>query len=266
MKVDVFDLEGKPMGKIDLPEVFKEPLRGDLILRAVLATQSKKRQAYGVNVLAGKRTSAHYHGRRRLRPDVVMMNREMARMPRLHSRTTPHLLFQARFAPHVRKGRVAHPPKVEKIWVQKINQKERRKATMSAIAATAKKELVLRRGHKVKNIKELPIIVEDKIQGLKKTKEVVKFFKKIGLEKELERIKKKKIRAGKGKRRGFKYRKKKGPLFIITKDGGIAEAIKNIPGANCCRVENLSAEILSPGGVPGRLVIFTKSALEKLGE
>jgi large subunit ribosomal protein L4e len=263
MKVDVFDLSGNPIEKIDLPEVFKEPVRQDLILRAILASQSKRRQPYGVDVEAGKRTSAHYHGYRRHR--YTMMNREIARLPRLHGKTVPHLYFRARLVPQAVKGRVAHPPKVEKVWVQKINDKERKKAIRSAIAATAIKELVSKRGHKVQDVKELPIVVDDKIQEIKKTKELIEFLKKIGLEKELERVKEKKIRAGKGKSRGRRYKRKIGPLFVITEDKGIGKAIRNLPGFNVCRVENLSAEYLAPGAIPSRLTIWTKSAIEKLG-
>jgi large subunit ribosomal protein L4e len=267
MKVSVFDLEGKEIGKIELPKVFEEPIREDLILRAFLVSMSKKIQPYGADIFAGKRTSVHYHGSRRIsRPEVRMMDREMARLPRIHSKAPPHMLFEARLVPQARKGREAHPPKVEKIWVQKINKKEKKKAIRSAIAAIAKKELVLKRGHKVEEVKELPIIVEDKIQEISKTKDLENFLKKIGLEKELERIKKKKIRAGKGKARGRKYRRKIGPLIVITQDKGISKAAKNLPGINVCRVENLSTEALAPGGVAGRLVIFTKSAIEKLAD
>lgn len=263
MKVDVFNLEGKTIEKIELPEVFKEPVREDLILRAMLAIQSKKRQPYGTDVLAGKRTAAHYHGVRRER--YTMMNREMARLPRLHGKTVPHLYFRVRFVPQAVKGRVAHPPKVEKVWEQKINKKERKKAIRSAIAATAIKELVLKRGHKLEEIKSLPIIVEDKLQEISRTKELVEFLKRIGLEKELERTKKKKIRPGKGKARGRKYKIKTGPLFVITEDKGISKAVGNLSGCDVCRVENLSVEALAPGA-PGRLTIWTKSSIEKLSE
>jgi len=261
MEVDVLSLEGKPVGKISLPKVFFGQIREDLIRRAFLSTMSKLRQPYGTDVMAGKRTSAHYHGARRYR--YTMMNREMARMPRLHGKTVPFLYFQARFVPQAKGGREAHPPKVEKVWVEEINKKERRKAIRSAIAATANKELVEKRGHKVKNL-SLPIVVEDKIQELKKAKDVVKVLKALGLEEELERVKKKKIRAGKGKGRGRKYKRKTGPLIVITEDKGIGKAVKNLPGINVCRVENLCAAYLAPGGIPGRLTIWTKSAIEKL--
>lgn len=262
MKTNIFNLEGKAVGEIELPKVFSEAIREDLIRRAVLAAHSKKRQPYGTDPMAGKRSSAHYHGYRRHR--YRMMNVEMARMPRLHGKTVPFLNYTARFVPQATKGREAHPPKVEKIWEQKINDKERKKAIQSAIAATAVKEIVAKRGHKIENL-NLPIVVEDSLQKIKKTKELVLFLEKIGLSKELERSKRKKIRAGKGKMRGRKYKKKIGPLFVVMKDDGIGNAVKNIPGSHIVRVENLSAEYLAPGSMPGRLTIFTKSAIEKLG-
>jgi large subunit ribosomal protein L4e len=266
MKVEVFDLQGKYVEQIELPKIFEEPVREDLIRRAVLAAQSSRRQPYGTNIMAGLRTSAHYHGRRRIRPTIVMMGREMARLPRLHGKTVPFLNFAARLVPQAVKGREAHPPKVEKIWKQKINEKERKKAVRSAIAATAVKTLVAARGHRISSLKNVPVVVEDDLQKISKTKELIEFLKKIGLEEELKRISKRKIRAGKGKMRGRKYRTKVGPLFVVAEDKGISKAVKNILGADVCLVKNLSAELLAPGTVPGRLTIFTKSALQKLGE
>ncbi|MCD6371612.1 MAG: 50S ribosomal protein L4 [Candidatus Aenigmarchaeota archaeon] len=262
--VNVYDLDGKPLGKIKLPKIFETKVREDLIWRAVLSTLSKKRQPYGTDVLAGKRTSAHYHGRRRTR--YTMMNIGRARLPRLHGHTVPWLSLVARFVPQARKGRRAHPPKVEKIWEEKINKKERRLAIASAIAATAIKDYVLGRGHKVENLKDLPIVVDDKIQEIKKTKELEEFLRKIGLEEELKRVKRKKIRAGKGKIRGRRYKKKIGPLIIIAEDKGISKAAKNLPGIDVIRVENLNAYMLAPGAHPGRLTIWSKSAIEKLKE
>lgn len=262
MKTNVLDLQGKALGEIELPEIFEEPVREDLIKRAVLAMQSNNRQPYGPDWMAGKRTSAHYHGYRRHR--YTMMNREMARLPRLHGKTVPFLYFRAKFVPHATGGRAAHAPLPEKIWYTKINDKERMKAVRSAIAATAVKELVEGRGHRIDKL-SLPIVVEDNIQRINKTKDVISFLVKIGLAHELERISERKIRAGKGKMRGRKYKTKVGPLFVITDDKGIGKAVKNIPGSHVCRVKNLSAEYLAPGTKPGRLTIFTKSAIERLG-
>jgi large subunit ribosomal protein L4e len=262
MKVDVFDLDGKPKEKIELPKVFSEQIREDLIRRAVLVSLSNKRQPYGTDIEAGQRSSAHYHGYRRHR--YAMMNREMARMPRIHGKAPPFLYFSARNVPQATKGREAHPPRVEKIWKLRINKKERVKAIRSALAAVANKEIVLKRGHKFDG--EVPIVVEDKFQEFKKTKDVVEFLKKIGLKKELERISEKKVRAGRGKMRGRKYKRKIGPLFVISEDKGISRAAKNISGTEVVEAKKVGAIHLAPGTMPGRLTIFTKSAIEKLGE
>jgi large subunit ribosomal protein L4e len=262
--VSVLGMDGMEMEKIELPKVFFQPVREDLILRAFLAIQSHKRQPYGPNELSGLRTSAHYHGERRSR--YTMMNREIARHQRLHGKTVPQLFWQARIAPQTKGGRPAHPPLPEKNWYQKINKKERIKAVISAIAATSLKECVKARGHRIDNVKELPIVVEDKIEEIKKSKEIVEFLKRIGLEKELERIKEKKVRAGKGKMRGRRYKKKVGILFVVNEDRGIGKAVRNLSGCEVVKVKDLSVEQLAPGGKAGRLTIFTKTAILKLGE
>jgi len=262
MKVDVLDLEGKPTGKIELPEVFKELFRPDLITRAVLALQSLKRQPYGPDELAGFRTSAHYHGRRRER--WTMMMRDMARLPRLHH-TSPHMSWRARRVPQAVKGREAHPPKVEKVWYQKINKKEKELALRSAIATTANKEILKSRGHKVEKIKELPIVVKDEIESIKKTKDVKKLLLSLGLEDELKRITERKIRPTAGRMRGRKYKTKIGPLIVVYEDRGIGKTCRNIPGVHVQLVKNISVEDLAPGSNPGRLTIWSRSSIEKLG-
>jgi large subunit ribosomal protein L4e len=263
MKADVIDMKGNKKEQISLPKIFSEPVRPDLIKRAVLSSQSNRRQSYGPNWMSGKKTSAHYHGYRRHR--YTMMNREMARLPRLHGKTVGFLYHMAKFVPHAKSGRTAHAPMPEKVWNQKINDKERQKAIRSAIAATAVKDLVQARGHRIGEM-QVPIIVEDSLQSVKKTKDIVAFLSRIGLESEMVRSSERKVRSGRGKSRGRKYRKKSGPIFIVSDDKGIGKAVRNIPGADVCRVSNLSAEYLAPGTKPGRLAIFTKSAVEKLGE
>jgi len=171
-KVPVRDLQGNVVGEIDLPSVFQTEIREDLIKRAVLAEQSWNRQPYGTDKLAGKRTSAHYHGRRRSR--YAMICREMARIPRIHGRGAEYtpLYMEARVVPQARKGRRAHPPKVEKKWAQKINKKEYKLALKSAIAACACSELVKQRGHRYDGV--VPIVVVDDFENLSKTKDVEK--------------------------------------------------------------------------------------------
>jgi len=262
MKANIFDVQGNVKGEVDLPKVFSTPLREDLIRRAVLAMQSHNRQPYGVDPLAGKRTSAHYHAVRHSR--YSMMNREMARMQRIHQGPAG-LQLAARFVPQAKKGREAHPPKPGRIFWQKINKKEKILAIKSAISATALKNVVVKRNHLINNM-ALPIVVEDSLQEVKKSKQLKQFLDKIGLKGELKRVSEKKIRAGKGKMRGRPYRKKKGPLIVISENKGIFKAAKNIAGVDCCLVNNLNAELLAPGTYPGRLTIFTESSIKKLGE
>jgi large subunit ribosomal protein L4e len=262
MKTTIFDVQGNKKGEIELPKVFGTPLRLDLIKRAVLSMQSHNRQIYGPSVLAGKKTSAHYHGVRD--GPHHMMNAEMARMSRVHG-GPPFLAMTARIVPQSRKGREAHPPKLEKVWDEKINNKERVYAIKSAIAATAMKEIVVKRGHKINDV-SLPIVVDDSMESVKKSKAVEDFMKKIGLGLEMERAKVKKVRAGKGKGRGRRYKRKKSVLFVIVNNKGILNAAGNIAGADVCAVNNLNAELLAPGTHAGRITVFTESAIKKLGE
>lgn len=259
MKVKVYDLEGKNIKEIELPEIFNTMYRKDVIKKAVLIEQANKRQSYGTDILAGKRTSAHYHGRRGIRH--TMMNREMSRLPRIHS-SGGFMYMRARFAPHATKGRKAHPPKTEKIWKKKINKKEHLLAIKSALSASTNSELVKKRGHKVKTS---PIVFINEFENIKKTKDAYNLLKKFAKE-ELERCKKKKVRAGKGKRRGRKYRKKKGFLIIVSGKKPIIKAVRNLPGIDVITPEELTVELLAPGAHPGRALILSEASLKKLGE
>lgn len=255
----VYDTSGKAVQEIELPRVFGTAYRPDIIRRAVLAEQSAKRQPYGADPLAGKRTSAHYHGKRKYR--WAMMNREMSRMARIHGKVG-YLSYTARFVPQAVKGRKAHPPKAEKIWLEKINSKEKTLAIKSALAASADMGLVEARGHKTQ---ESPIIFIDDIEGIKKTGEAVKVLASL-LPHELERCAVRKIRAGRGKMRGRRYRKRKGPLIIVSKTCSLMKAAGNIPGVDVAAAGQLDAEMLAPGTHAGRLLILTKGAVGKLGE
>ena len=93
----VYDLEGKEVEEVKLPKVFSYAYRPDIIKKAVLASQANRRQPYGLDPLAGKRTSAHYHGKRKYR--WTMMNKEMARISRIHGKVG-YLNFVARFKTH----------------------------------------------------------------------------------------------------------------------------------------------------------------------
>ena len=253
VSVKVHTLDGKKRGTVTLPEVFDTPLRRDIIKRAVLAQQSARYQRHGVDPMAGKRTSAESWG----------VGHGRARVPRRKGagyRSASH----AAFAPFTVSGRKTHPPEAAKDPLERINKKERRLAIRSAIAATANREIVSSRGH-IFESDELPIVIIDKLQELQTTADVQEVLENLGVWTDIVRVKNgRKVRGGNARRRGRKYRRPVGPLIIITDDGGIRQAARNIPGVNVEYVSKLNAELLAPGTQPGRLTIWTKSAIESL--
>ena len=255
MKVNVYNLDGKIKKKITLPQIFECEIRPDLIKRAVLSSQSRRYQPHGTNWLAGKNTSAYSYG----------PGRGVSRVPRIKG--SRHRAGGAgAIVPQAVGGRAAHPPKVEKKIVKFINTKEKKKAISSAIAATAVKDLVARRGHVVDSVKDIPLIITDDLEKVKTAKETREIFTKLGIWDDILRAKEKKIRAGKGKRRGRKYKKKKSAVIVISKDEGIRKGAGNHPGIDIVQAKNLSAEDLAPGTHYGRLTVYTESALKVLEE
>lgn len=256
----VYDLNGNKTGEVKLPKVFSVPIRADLIKRAVLAMQANRRQPYGANKLSGLRTSAHYHGVKDTK--YSMKNKEMARGPRVHE-SSPGQTYRMRRVPQAVGGREAHPPKVEKILRQKINGKEKRIAIQSAIAASAVKEMVEKRGHKFGM--ELPVIISNDIENISKVKEFEKILNALKLEGEMERAKIKSIRAGKGKSRGRKYKKRKS-ILVVAEGSKLKKIVKSFPGIDVSTAGMLNAELLAPGCQAGRLVVWSENAIKKLEE
>lgn len=258
MKIDIFDIEKNKIGEIKLPLQFEEEFRPDLIKKAVLVIQSHKRQPYSASEDAGKRASAKLSRRRRDYRGSYGFG--ISRVPRkILSRRGSRMNWVGAFAPGTVGGRRAHPPKKEKEWWGKINQKENKKAIRSAIAATAIREIVIERGHIIPP--NYPFAVDDKFELIDKTQKVLAIFKNLGFGKELERVEEKKVRAGKGKSRGRKYKKKKGPLVVVAKKGKLMKAASNIPGMEVIEVKNLNTELLAPGAKPGRLTLWTREAI-----
>jgi large subunit ribosomal protein L4e len=262
MKSAVRSINGEKKGEVVFPEQFQEEIRPDLVKRAVLALQSHERQPYGTDPEAGKKYSAKLSRRRRDYKGAY--GHGISRVPRkIMSHTGTRFNWQGAFAPNTVGGRVAHPPKAEKIYAQKINTKERVKAIRSALAASIVKELVLKRGHIVE---DYPIVVEDAFESLKKAKEVYEALLKFGLEKELERSSRKTQRSGKAQRRGRSFKKAKGPLVVVSKKCDLLNAAANIPGIDVVEVGSLNAKLLAPGCDMGRLTIYTKGSLEAMAE
>lgn len=252
--IEVYDTEGQVVETISLPKVFRTTIRPDVIKKAVLAIQSHRFQPQGRNPMAGKRTTAESMG----------TGYGIARLPRVKGSRYPKAR-QAAFAPSTVGGRRTHPPRSQKVIYKKINRKERHLAIKSAIAATAKKEQVSNRGHIISDVPSLPLVVSDELESLSKSSDVRDFFKNLGLWEDVNKVKSnRKIRAGKGKMRGRKYKQPIGPLIVVSEDKGVFKAARNHPGVEISPVNKLNVELLAPGTHPGRLTVWTKSAMQQI--
>lgn len=247
MSVTVYDTDGADTGEVELPDVFETPHRPDLIGQAVRAAQANRTQSHGADDYAGMRTPAESFG----------SGRGMAHVPRSNG--------QGRRVPQTVGGRPAHPPKEEKDRSEKINKKERKQATRSAIAATGDAELVTERGHRFDADLDLPLVVGDEFEELVKTQEVVSLLESLGVADDIERAEDKKtVRAGRGTTRGRKYKRSKSILFVTSEEP--SRAARNLAGADVATAREVNTEDLAPGTQSGRLTIWTESAIEEVAD
>lgn len=261
MKLKILSPTGNQAGEAELPPQFSEPVREDLIKKAVLAMQNNKRQAYGSYKEAGQRHAVKISKRRR--DYKGSYGKGISRVPR---KTLSHrgsqFFWQAANAPGTVGGRKAHPPKVEKAWCWKINTKENRKAICSAMSAVMIKEKVMQRGHPVPP--NYPFLINDEFEKISKTKQLADALIKIGFNEELNRATIGKERSGRGKLRGRRKITKKSLLIVLFDTTKVTNAANNLPGVDVINVKQLNAEALAPGGSVARATLFTVPALEEL--
>ncbi len=256
VSVPVFNLNGERIGEVKLPSIFDMEVRPDTIRRTYLSQLTARIQPQGRDPLAGLRTSAESWG----------AGHGVARVPRVKGRGYPAASRAARAVMTVGGAKTTAPRSWKVIW-ERVNKKERRLAILSAIAATGRIDLVKAR-HRV-DLDHVPLVVTDDLEGISKTSELYSLLLKLGLKDELDRTKRrfKKIRAGRGKMRGRVRQRARGPLIIYLNEGSpVARAARNIPGVDVVALRNLSVIHLAPGGVPGRLTLWTEGALRSLEE
>ena len=245
MKAQVKTIEGGVAKDIELPAIFSEEYRPDLIKKAVMALQSMRRQPHGTYPFAGICSSAVGWG----------SGRGASHVPRIKNGS------RAAKVPQAKGGREAHPPVVAKVLVKEINQKEKQKAFRSAVAASILMDLLKGRGHKFDGT--VPVIFEDKFESLTRTQEVISALDSVGVYQDVERAKESRtIRAGRGKLRGRRYKQRKS-LLIVT-SGPEFRAARNLSGVDVVTVDQLNVEHLAPGMQAGRLTVWTESALVRL--
>jgi len=159
------------------------------------------------------------------------------------------------------------PTKTWRRWHRRINQNQRRYATCAALAASALPALVMARGHRIDNIGEVPLVVDNSIEKLSKTKDAIRLLKALNAYADVERSKaSRKIRPGKGKMRNRRYVTRRGPLIIYNEDNGITRAFRNLPGVELLKVDRMNLLMLAPGGHLGRFCIWSRGAFDKLDD
>lgn len=247
-RVHLLGVDGKPGKTLVLPPAFSEAIRPDLIRRAVVAAQSRRRQPHGTTPTAGRRHSVEWSGK----------GKGVARTPRLMDSN------RGAQSPNTVGGAPAHPPRTATIWSKSINDQERRRAFRSALAATRELALVRRRGHALPDDSHLPFVVDTPLEGIGSTAEARTLLEKLRLWPDVDRANAgRHQRAGRGKRRGRRRRQPRS-LLVVTAEPGRARGFRNLPGVDVVAVGRLGTEDLAPGGDPGRLTIFSQAALDRI--
>ncbi len=242
-------LDGKSHATVPLPLAFSLPVRPDLIQRAVVAAQSHRRQPYATSPTAGVRHSVEWSGK----------GRGVARTPRLMNS------MRGAQSPNTVGGRPAHPPRVDRIWTKKINRAERRLAFASALAATRETKLASARGHLVPHGAVLPLVLDDPLEGLRTAKEARGLLEQLKLWPDVRRAQEATHlhRSGRARRRG-RVRRTPRSLLVVTSQPRQALGFRNLAGVDVVPAGRLSTEDLAPGGVAGRLTLYSKGAVESL--
>ncbi|KAL1788165.1 60S ribosomal protein L4 [Sigmodon hispidus] len=196
----VYSGKGETSGKnVTLPAVLKVPIRPDIVNFVHINLRKNNRQPCAVSDLAGHQNAESWG-----------TGRAVALIPTVRGGGTHHS-GQGAF------GNSEHNPK--------------RYAICSALAASALPALVMSKGHRIEEVPELPLVVEDKVEGYKKTKEAVQLIEKLKAWNEIKKVyASQRMRAGKGKMRNRRRIQRRGPCIIYNEDNGIIKAFRNIPG------------------------------------
>ena len=254
--VSVFSLTGDKAGETTLPAVMTAPLRPDIVQFVHTNMNKNKRQAYAVNIKAGKKVVASSWG----------TGRAVARIPRVGGGGTSRS-GQGAFGNMCRGGRMFAPTKTWRRWNRKINVTQKRYAVSSALAASAVPALVMARGHIIDDVPEIPLVVDTAVESTKKTSAAKDILSSVGALTDVEKAgDSKQIRSGKGKMRNRRYTLRRGPLIIYKANDGVEQAFRNLPGVELCCVDRLNLLQLAPGGHMGRFCVWSQAALDALDQ
>jgi len=224
---------------MEVPRIFEQKGREDMVRKA-LCTKTK-RQTYGSDNRAGMEHSAHGIFKHRRRAWKGSYGIGIARTPStVMSRRGTRFVRRGAFAANARGGREAHPPKTAKIWVGEINKKESKKALTSALSMNSSMEIMKQAYPKTDfSNMTLPLIVDDKILDMKKSKEIKNALGTI---------------LGKASNLLEKN------ILIVSEKGMKAKSL----GFEFVKATEINVLHLSPAGRPGRFMIFTESSMKEM--
>jgi len=257
MKSPTFSISGSEEGQIQLPLVFSTPFREEIIHKAYTNLNSHKFQPQGRHPTAGMDVVARSND-----PPTGHGTSRIAKMRGGGGGRQG----QAGGVASVRGGRQPHPPIVDRIIHKKLNKKENKLALCSAIAATASKKLVERRGHKIEGIESFPIIVSDDMEKISKASEMAQLLESLHLMKDVKRLQERRPRTGKSSLRGRGKKVGKSVLFVTKDSTNTSKACGSFPGVEARSVKDLSVLDLAPGSEPIRLTVYSKSAIEEIAK
>ncbi len=237
--------------QIELPQVFSSQIRKDIVDKVYNAMFKKQR--YTNYPLAGKQSSTgkQSHTRRKFK---TTYGKGISRVPKKALwRRGDQFYWVGTFTPETVKGHPAHPPKLLRRQ-RVINKKERTIAIKSCIAATASQEIIKKNYTNPINA-SFPIIIKSSL--LEKPKEFMKELKS----NKIEIMKERKIRPGKGKVRGRRYKNTRKAVLIISDKE--KSKLNNL--INHLKVSHINVHDLSLNGKPGKLAIYTENAIKEMG-
>jgi len=255
--VGVYGTTKDVTSSVSLPIVFTAPIRPDLVHDVHSRMALNRRQAYAVSEKAGHQTSAESWG----------TGRAVARIPRVPGGGT-HRAGQAAFGNMCRGGRMFAPTKIWRRWHRRIAVTQKRHAYAAALSASAIPALVMARGHKIEQVSEIPLVIDNKsIDTIDKTSAAVALLKSFNAYDDVQKVADSvTMRCGQGKMRNRRWTQRRGPLVIYNKSGPMVKAFRNIPGVELCSVQKLNLLQLAPGGHIGRFIIWTKDAFEHMNQ
>lgn len=248
---NILETDGSNRSTITLPAVFETPYRPEVIQKVYNNLNSYTFQRQGRYPAAGQMVSAESRN----------TGLGIARIARARGEGFPRA-GQAAGVASVRHGRLAHPPVSWKNIYKKVNKKEKLLALCSAIAATTNSELITRRGHKIKDEIQLPIVVSNEIESVVKSKDLQKILFNLGLEEDLKRTF---IRRNKSyHKHSINRRSALSVLILVGNDEKIGRLSNSLPGITVKSVKSVSVLDLAPGSKPVRLTIFSENAIKEL--